>query len=478
MQKSSTTDLVKSIGLFTAFSIVAGAMIGSGIFKKIAPMMSDLGVPWLVLAAWLVAGGVSLMGALTNAEVAGLIAEPGGQYVYFKKMYGRFFAFLYGWTNFSVIQSATIASVAYVFAQSLNNFILLPRFSTEIEAISLWGIFYPFENFGIKAVTILTLAAITIINCLGVKYGSKLTAILASLIIVSIFIIIGLCFFFSNGSTANMNSTEILHVSTYAERNTFQWIAAFFSAMMAAFWAFEGWNNVGFLGGEIKNPHRNIPLALSLGVGAVLLIYLLVNLAYIYVMPAQDIIDLKNNTNAIAGVEIIRSFLGNGGAMFIALLILFATFNSTNSAVLTAPRVYFAMAKDGLFTKKISFIHPRYKTPSYALMIQCGWAAMLVLSGSFDQLTDMLVFASFIFYGAGALGVIILRYKMKEAERKYKVIGYPIVPIFFTLFSAALVIISIFEKPREAGIGLLLIAIGIPFYLYWNKNKKNHEEKN
>ncbi len=478
MQKpiSNNTDLVKSIGLFTAFSIVAGAMIGSGIFKKIAPMMSDLGLPWLVLLAWVVAGGVSLMGALTNAEVAGLIAEPGGQYVYFKKMYGKFFAFLYGWTNFSVIQSATIASVAYVFAQSMNNFILLPRFSTEIEAMSIFGIFYPFENFGIKSITILTLIVITSINYFGVKYGSRLTAVLASFIIVSIFIIIGLCFVFSNGSLANINDNSIMQLPNYANRTNFQWIAAFFSAMMAAFWAFEGWNNVGFLGGEIKNPHRNIPLALTLGVGAVLLIYLFVNFAYVFVMPAQDIIGLKNNTNAIAGIEILRSFLGNGGAMFLALLILFATFNSTNSAVLTAPRVYFAMAKDGLFTKKISQIHPKYKTPGYALILQCCWASVLVLSGSFDQLTDMLVFASFIFYGAGALGVIVLRYKIKDVKRNYKVIGYPVVPIFFTLFSAALVIISIFEKPREAGIGLMLIAIGIPFYLYWRKNKNSDDE--
>lgn len=472
MQKSNSSELVKSIGLFTAFSIVAGAMIGSGIFKKIAPMMSDLGIPWLVLAAWLVAGLVSLMGALTNAEVAGLIAEPGGQYVYFKKMYGRFFAFLYGWTNFSVIQSATIASVAYVFAQSLGNFIPLPRFSTEIEALSIGGIFFPFENFGVKTVTILTLITISTINYFGVKYGSRLTAILASLVIVSIFIIIGLCLFFSNGSLENLNSNSVAQLPDYANRTNFQWIAAFFSAMMAAFWAFEGWNNVGFLGGEIKNPYRNIPLALMLGVGAVLFIYLLVNFAYLFVFPAQDIIDLTNNTNTIAGVEIIRSFLGNGGAMLIALLILFATFNSTNSAVLTAPRVYFAMAKDKLFSRKIARIHPVYKTPSYALVIQCVWASVLVLSGSFDQLTDMLIFASFIFYGAGAFGVIVLRRKMKNAPRKYKVIAYPFVPLFFTIFSATLVIISIFEKPREAGIGLLLIALGIPFYLFWNKNKK------
>jgi basic amino acid/polyamine antiporter, APA family len=244
-------------------------------------------------------------------------------------------------------------------------------------------------------------------------------------------------------------------------------LGAMFSAMLAAFWAYEGWNTITFMGGEIKNPHRSIPLSLIGGVGFVILTYLVVNAAYLYVMPVGEMAALPEGK--IAGVEVIRKFLGEGSVMMLSILVLLATFNSTNTVVMGAPRIYYAMAKDKVFFKPIGNVHPIFRTPGNALLLQGVWACLLVLSGTFDQLTDMLIFAAFIFYGAGAFGVFVLRKTMRDAKRPYKVWGYPVLPGIFVLFCAALVFVSIIEKPREAAIGLILILAGVPLYLFFRK---------
>lgn len=461
------TSLVKSFGFFTAFLLVAGSMIGSGVFKKVAPMTAELGSPWLVLLALLAAGLISLLGALTNAEVAGLIAEPGGQYAYFKKMYGKPFSFLYGWSMMSVVQTATAASVAYVFAESLNTLIELPRLGKEWEEITYGSgtfKFTPFYNLGVKTVTIGLLMILAMINYVGVKWGGWVLKILASSVIACIVIIILLCLSLGGGTIEHVNHAAVVTDAT--KHSGMGFVGAFFAAMMAAFWAYEGWNTVGFMGGEIKNPYKNIPRALTYGTLFVIGLYMLVNFAYVYVLPAENFIAIHNAENQIAAVEVVRSFLGGAGATFILVLIMMSTFNSTNTTIMGAPRIYYAMANDGLFFKGVAKIHPKYKTPSNALLIQGIWGAILVLSGNFDQLTDMLIFAAFIFYGAGAFGVFVLRRKLKDVPRPYKVFGYPFIPALFVIFCAALVIISVVTKPREAGIGVFLILTGIPVYFY------------
>jgi APA family basic amino acid/polyamine antiporter len=243
--------------------------------------------------------------------------------------------------------------------------------------------------------------------------------------------------------------------------------------MLAAFWAFEGWATTGYLGGEIKNPNRNLPLALVFGVLFVMAVYVSINFTYLFVLPIDEVIEVGKSQNTIAAVAVVGHFLGSPGVLFISLLILLTTFGATNTTALMPPRLYYAMAKQGMFFKWASYIHPSYHTPSKAFLIQAIWASVLVLSGSFDQLTDMLVFASFIFYGATTLGVFILRYKMPDAPRPYKAWGYPIVPGLFILFCIALVLITLVGKPREAFLGLGLMLTGVPFYWYWSK-KEDH----
>ena len=464
------TGLLTRLGLFTALMVVISSMIGSGVFKKIAPMSIELGAPGLILLAWLIPGIITMIGAATNAEIAGLIAAPGGQYAYFKKMYGDFFAFLYGWSCFSVIQSASIASIAYVFAESVNAVIPLPHLSAGMEQISLFGIFYPFQGFGVKGLTILTIMFLTTANYLGVIIGGAITNVFTGLKILGIIVIIILGLTISGGS--------VQHLTPVFEKPGFQYggglglFGAMFAAMLAAFWAYDGWNNIGYLGGEVKNPKRNIPISLFGGVALVIVIYLTINTVFLYVMPVDEIISISNSEHSIIAIEVMRKFLGYGGALFISVLIMVSTFGTTNGTILASSRIYFAMAKDSLFFISAGKHHSKFKTPHISLLIQGIWASLLVLSGTFDQLTDMLIFASFIFYGAGAFGVFILRRKMKETPRVYKVPGYPILPFIFVLFCITLVVVTIIQNPRDAGIGLSLILIGIPFYMFWNKRKQ------
>ncbi|MCU0355696.1 MAG: amino acid permease [Cytophagales bacterium] len=461
--------LVRSLGLFSAAVLVVSSIIGSGIFKKVAPMSAELLSPQLVLACWLLAGVISLFGALSNAEVAGLLADAGGEYVYYRTIYGRLFAFLYGWSSFAVIRSASIASIAYVFAQSLNSLLPLPAVPPELARVSLFGLFQPFDNLGVKAVAIGLIWLLTWVNRRGLRLGGGVSTLVTGAVVACIIVIVVAGLTVGDGSWENVTTPA----AGYEPRawNDPVLFNAMLAAMLAAFWGYEGWSSLGYLGGEIKNPNRNIPLALGFGVLSVIVIYLAVNFTYLYVLPIGNFIAINEAKNTIAAVAVVEHFWGAAGALVISLLILVATFGCTNTTVLMASRLYYKMATQGLFFGSAARIHPQYNTPANSLLIQAFWASVLVLSGSFDQLTDMLIFASFIFYGATTLGVVILRRRIPDAPRPYKVPGYPVIPIFFILFCVGLVYNTLLERPREAGIGLFLMLTGLPFYFYWTKKK-------
>ena len=465
--KKTQGQLVQSLALGAATVLVVSSVIGSGVYKKVAPMSASLESPGLVILAWVLAGIVSLFGALSNAEIAGMLADSGGEYVYFKKIYGKFMAFIYGWSVFTVIKSAAVASIAYVFSQSLNSIVELPHFNNSIEQLSLLGIFKPFENFGVKSLTIILILSLSFLNTRGLKGGSLLSGNLTKLIVLGLAIIIISGLIFGGGSIHNLQTTATIH--TAGGLSGFSLVKAMFGAMLAAFWAYEGWNIIGFMGGEILKPKRNIPLALFGGMAIVMAVYTLVNITYLYILPIDSLIGVFKSQNQIAAVEVLRHFAGGTGALLLSLLILLTTLGCTNSTILMPPRIYQAMASDKLFFKKVADIHPKFNTPNNALWIQALWASILVLSGSFDQLTDMLIFIVFFFYGATALGVFIMRIREPNRERTYKVWGYPVVPAIFVLFCVSLIIITCFTNPREAGLGFVLVLTGIPFYLYWNR---------
>lgn len=462
MDKNS--QLNRTLGLRLVIVVVIGNIIGSGVYKKVAPMAAELHSPGWVLICWVLGGIITLFGALSNAEVAGLLADTGGEYAYYKKIYNRFFAFFFGWSLFTVIQTAAISSLAYVFAQSLHSILPLPQLLTSLADVSIGGVFSPFADLSVKLTAILLIVVLTWVNMRGIKSGAGLS----TAILLLVFTGIGVIVFFGLGSAQAEIGRNFELATTSAAPVTF---SAVFAAMLSAFWAYQGWAAIGYVGGEIKDAHRNIPRGITIGVFTVVAVYLLVNMTYLSLLPVAALEQVHQAGNQIAAVEAIRGFWGYGGAVFISVLILVTTLGCTNATILASCRTYFAMAREGLFFPKAAVLN-QAQAPANSLLYQCVWACLLVLSGTFDQLTDMIIFAVFIFYGATTLGVFILRWKMPDAHRPYKVWGYPIVPAVMVLFCAALFFNTILVRPREAAMGMVLMLTGIPMY-WWFIRKQN-----
>lgn len=449
-------NLVRTLGISYVIIVVVANIIGSGVYKKIAPMAAELNSSIWILLAWIVGGIITLFGALSNAEVAGLLADTGGDFVYFKKIYNRFFAFLYGWSLFTVIQTATISSLAWVFAQSLNSIIPLPHIFNTLHNFTIGGVFFPFQDFGIKLVAIILILLLTGLNISGLKSGAGFSRAILILVAAGLFVIV-----FFGLTSKGVKPSNFMNFGELTSGTVT--LSSFYTAMLAAFWAYQGWVSVGFIGGEVKDPTRNIPRGIVIGVFIVILVYLVVNTTYLSLLSIQHLIQIHESDNQIAAVEAVRSFWGQGGAVFISVLILVTTLGCTNASILTGARPYYAMARDNLFISNLSKLN-KSNVPGVSLLWQGIWASVLVLSGTFDQLTDMIIFAVFIFYGATSLGVFILRRRMPDANRPYKVWGYPVVPAIFILFCIGLFFNTILTRPREAAIGLTLILSGIPVY--------------
>jgi basic amino acid/polyamine antiporter, APA family len=464
---SNQRNLVRTLGIGYVIIFVIANIIGSGVYKKIAPMAAELHSSVWILMAWIVGGIITLFGALSNAEVAGLLADTGGEFVYLKKIYNRFFSFMYGWSLFTVIQTATISSLAYVFAQSLNSIIQIPHVFSFLQDFTIGGFFFPFHDFGVKLTAILLILILTGLNISGLKSGAGVSKAIMFLVFT------GLATIVVFGMTS-IKTTPPDFMNVKELTNGTVTVSSFFTAMLATFWAYQGWVSVGFIGGEVKDPTRNIPKGIVTGVFIVIFIYLLVNITYLSLLSIPQLVSIHESGNQIAAVEAVRTFWGTGGVMFISLLILVTTLGCTNASILTGARPYYAMAKEKLFHQGITKIN-RANVPSNSLLWQGIWASVLVLSGTFDQLTDMLIFAVFIFYGATTLGVFILRRTMPDVPRPYKVWGYPVVPAIFILFCIGLFFNTIITRPREAAIGMILILSGIPVYLYLKRKNSKKE---
>lgn len=462
-QQSSTPQLLRVLGLSTGILLVASSMIGSGIFKKIAPMAETMQDGGDILLAWLLAGIISMFGAFAFAGLATMTEEAGGQYEYLRLIYGKFFGFLYGWTYFSVIGSASAASIAYVFAESVNNLMPLGNPLEAWADVNIGGFIYPFANSGVKILTILTVIGLTWINIRGVKKGGALNDITSSLKILGILLIIALGL--SHGGTTDAfahNGPPPVDLTGLG------WYSALFAAMLSAFWAYDGWINITFMSSEFKNPRRNVPIAIVSGTLLVMLLYLAVNYAYLNILGIPELRGINEAGNQIAGAEAARHALGNAGYFFISVLIMICTFGATNATIMTAARIYFRMSQEGVFFTRAKEVHSKYHTPAVALIIAMIWSCILVLSGTFDQLTDMLIFAAFIFYAAGALGLIIAK---RRGQITAKTFGYPWMPILFILFCIVLVGNTLYVYPKESMTGLLLILIGLPAWWYFTRKR-------
>ena len=473
--QKSNVGLTKSFGLKMAIIIVISSIVGSGVFKKAAPMAELLYAPWLVVLAWLFAGIIVLFGILSIAELSALFPSSGGPFLWLKTIYGKVISFFYGWACFTVIQTAAIASVAFVFAGAFDTFVALPHLAPEYESIGFMGL-YPLKNIGAKITASLLIIALTIANVRGTKKGGNISLLFTIVILLAILAIVFIAFF---GATGSVETFQTVSTQLPAEGFTFfGFISIMVLAMRAAFWGYEGWLALGFIGEEIEKPKKNLPKALIFGISIVILVYLVVNTAYFYVMPIDEMITyMQQDENNIAAVGVVDKMLGTGGAYVISGMILVSTFGCTNATILVSARIYYAMAKKGFFFKKAALTHPKSKTPHYALIYQCIWACILVFSGSFDFLTDLVIISGFIFFGLIVWGVVRLRKTMKDAYRPFKTPFYPFVPMVFVGFCILLIGISIIESPFESMIGLMLILSGLPFYYYWNKDVEEEPKK-
>jgi basic amino acid/polyamine antiporter, APA family len=451
---STRSELKRDLGIWSAAAIVVGTVIGSGIFLVPNAMVKNVGSPGMVFAVWIFGGILSLFGALSYAELAAALPQAGGEYVYLREAYGPMWGFLYGWTQMWVAKSGSIATLASGF------FIYLANFRPELEQV--WIVVpLPLGNsFEIRYGQVLAMGVIAIlalINYFGVKIGGnvQIAVTILKVALIAAIIVIGLGS--GHGSVSNFST------SVPAPGG----IAGFFAALVAALWAYDGWNNVSMVSSEVRNPQRNLPLALIIGTLTVILIYLLTNLAYFYVLPA----DAVASTSRVAG-EMMRRILGAPGAGAVSVAAMISIFAALNGSILSGSRVPFAMARDGLFFKRVGFVHPQHRTPSVSILALSAWACLLVLSGRYDQLYTYVIFASVILYGMATAAVVVLRFKRPDMPRPYRTIGYPVVPIVFVLGIASLVISTLLKSPVESLIGLGLIALGLPFYFYWKSRSK------
>ena len=478
----SSPQLQRQLGLWASISIVVGSVIGSGIFMKPATMAAQVGSPLALLLVWVVAGIVSLFGGMINAEVGTVLPKTGGQYVYFRHMYGDFFAFIYGWAAFIVINTAALAAIAFVFAQYTEYFIQLPRFSTSTEesvliTIPFFGKIFPLANIGVKSIAIFLIICLTWINHFSVKAGAAAQVFFSVLKVAALIFVVAAIFIFGKGSVGNF-----FKVATDYETSSWGMIAGFSAATSGALAAYDGWNNLGFVAGEIKNPEKNIPRGLLLGLGLCILLYVLTTQAYLYVLPIDEM-----KRSSLVASDALGLVIGVAGGGLIAFLVMLSTCGATNGNIMPCARVTYAMAEEGNFFSWTGKVHPRFLTPSNALWLQAAWACLFVLSGSFDMLTDMFVFITWIFYGFAAYGLFILRKKMPTAERPYKVWAYPVVPIVFILFTTFYFVVTLYTDISNyvygktffinSGFGLFLTATGIPLYWYFNGRKRLKSNK-
>lgn len=445
-----TKNLVRGLGLIDATSIVVGSIIGTGVFLKTSTMSILVGNPGMVLIIWVVAGLLSLAGALAYAELGSMMPDAGGEYVYLKEGYGDLWAFLYGWMRFWIGSPGSIAAYAVGAATFMSGMLDLSMFGGKVSTAVIFIIVF------------------SSINCLSVVLGGRLNAIMTGLKLVIIF---GLTFaIFAFGKTGSWG-----HLSEVSPNiQGFAGWSAFGSATLAALWAYDGWNNLPMVAGEIKNPQRNIPMSLVFGTLTILAIYLLTNVAYFYALPFVEVLSANSNDFPDAlpvATKAAMTFMGTSGITILSAAFVFSALGAMNGSIMTGARVPYAMAKDGLFFKQLSIISEKSLVPVISVIVQGVVSIVLALSGTFDQLTDYVVFSSWIFYAMCTGVVFVLRKKRPNAERSYKTVGYPIVPAIFLILATLLLINTLITNPQGSGIGLAFILAGIPVYFVFRKLK-------
>ena len=467
-QPPSTVTLIRGLTLIAAISIVIGNVIGTGVFLKARVMTCNVETPGMVVFVWVAAGLLSLAGALTYAELAAMMPRAGGEYVFMREAYGARWGFLYGWMQIFIAKTGSQASLAVAFAIFLN-ILSGNRLDYAYFTLPLFGYEIPFGNLQVIALAII--AIVTLINCATVYVSGQLAAFLTLIkIALVLFVGVGAFLLSRNGDWSHFALTNVGGTCEGVGAAARMGMAGFGAAMLGALWGYDGWNNLTLVAGEVKDPQRNIPLALIGGMFVIITLYVFVNIAYFYALTPTEIASVPAASSV--ATEVAKTFLGSTAVLLIAAALLFSSVGSLHTSILTGARVPYAMSRDRLFFQNLARLSPRTHVPIGALIVQGLWAGVLALSGSFDTLTDYVIFGSWIFYGLVTASVFVFRRRMPNAERPYRAWGYPVVPIVFLLVTAWLLINTLLTTPVQAFIGLGLIALGLPVYYYWSHHNR------
>ncbi len=481
LRPSPAPKLIPTLGIFSAIMLVAGGVIGSGIFRKPGVMAAQVGSPVILLGVWLLAGIISLLGTLSNAELASMMPQTGGQYVYLRRAYGPFIAFLYGWAYFAVIQAGSIAALTYVFAEYTTRLVPLPggpaSLAQTVFHVPLIGDVAPFAELGIKALASTIIIALTIVNYVGVRFGgvvqnvfslAKMAAMLALAIAVAI-------------TPGVAHWSNLIVPSNSIHPAGLGWWVAIAAALQGAFWAYDGWHKITYIGGELKSPQRDLPRSLIFGIFLVAGLYLLMSTIYSLALPIDDMAQSK-----LVAADVAERCV-TGGGKWIAIAVMLSTFGAANAVILTSARVYFQMGEEGNAPAFLGRAHPRFHTPAPSLVVQGLWSILLLFSGTFDTLTDTLIFVSWFFYVANAWAVIVLRRREPATPRPFKVPFYPFVPLAFISFGLIYLLLTLYNdvvayrKALAAGqpallnsaFGLALVFLGTPIYIYCRSQRQS-----
>ena len=444
-------ELKRDLGIWAAVAIVVGTVIGSGIFRVPQSMILDVGSVRLVFLVWVVGGMLSLAGALTYAELAAAMPGAGGEYVYLTEAYGPLWGFLYSWTQMWVAKSGSIATMATAFFEYTAHFV--PQF--EI----IWFTVGPFP---VKYGQVFALVLILLlggINYLGVRVGGDVQVVFTGIKVGLIAFIILAGLFYAHPASAQAIAAPMPAGPIPAAPSLF---AGFIAALVGALWAYDGWNNVGMVASEIKNPQRNLPLALIGGTIGVIGLYMLANWAYFRVLSPEEV-----GAHKLVAAEMMQRVAGSWGASAVSIAAMISIFAALNGSILTGARVPYAAARDGLFFRSAARVHPAFHTPGVSILMLSAWSSLLVLSGRYDELFDFVIFGSWILYAMATASVFVLRRKRPDLPRPYKTFGYPAVPLLFLAGATVLEISTLWTKPRQSIAGIFLILLGLPFYFYW-----------
>ena len=478
-QPPPPVTLKRSIGLWSGVSLVIGSIIGAGIFMRPASMAERLGSPYMLFLVWIIAGFISTIGATIYAELGTMFPDTGGPYVYLQKIYGDFPAFLFGWASNIVINTTSIASMAFVAAQYLGFFVHLPRFGPGVETsirlhIPFVADIYPLENIGVKAVAAGLLAILITVNYCSTRGGNGLQVLATAVKTLALVLLIGGLLFSGKGHLANF-------VTNSPDFHPGGWllVIGFMAATSGAFSSYDGWYNINMVAGELENPQKNISRSLLIGVGACIGIYLLTTVAYNYILPVE-----KMAHSPLVAADAMGAVFGHAAAGLVSALIFLAAFGCAQANLLAPSRIVFKTAQEGGFFAFTGKVHPRFGTPGNAVIFMGVISILFVFSGSFDILADMFVFLSWIFYGLTGVGFFLLRYRMPDAPRPWRARGYPLLPALFVAFTVFYLVVTLYTDIHnyatgkspiiQSVFGLLLTATGIPFYLYFQRQKRKH----